>query len=874
MDLDGQGPSGPDDPRVLDPFAGSGSIAAEATRLGCKVYALDLNPLSFHILKAALEYPVTLGKASNDSPGTSAADHWNGLADEIQFWAMRVRALATPRLALLYPSVDSKTKGSPSGYLWLQTTTCDACGASYPVRRRMAVSRMDDGTQVVSVEGDPNSYQVHVETVKEVDSQGTANAQCPKCRWATDSPKFGPPILIAVATGGGAKPQFLTATSATAEMMAPWQEAHAKRLAELLTGMIGSDLKKALPSSAYASPIRRGAESFADLFSQRQLLAGLEYCQAITEAEAEMRSRHMADDHVLAIRTYLAFLIGYLVDRNSLGCVWHHSPPRVSNTFERPAFVSSPLFVEQPPHNLVESWCRGIQQQVRCAEALPRASQVALGSATQLPYSDEYFDAIVTDPPFFDRVQYAELSDFYGVWERSFWAKNTSATSNEAVISASAGGFPEFQTHFSRAVSEMFRVLKQGRVFTMLLTSRIKEHFEAYITTAQECGFELLNVKSITESRHLSSNPLAITAIACFRKPFQNMQRSTLGADAEVTLKAAEQNRPVLYPALAELLIEELDPQDLAEFIPANAKGTKAEMLMEVLADLDPRQLIRDSLGRSGVRRVATRFGVGGEKEPPERLVDKVLQHFGFTVPVAEADSNPSIALDRLRKLRNRILQSREKSELRGAFLEVSTTVERMTTLAVFGWARALFENDWRKTLVGLLPAGHRGLEKLTFGDLLVLFKALPDAGVESVQRRGLIGKVGGLHVYRPKRYNARLDGILSARNKVEHDRDGYWSTGSISALATDLQRAADEASVVIADLVAERALPRIARATKETRDEWNRTMYTLLLDDGCEKEISLSYPLKLGKNYLYFGTATNPRPVDPILIAVDEQSD
>ena len=100
MDLDGQGPSGPDDPRVLDPFAGSGSIAAEATRLGCKVYALDLNPLSFHILKAALEYPVTLGKASNDSPGTSAADHWNGLADEIQFWAMRVRALATPRLAL------------------------------------------------------------------------------------------------------------------------------------------------------------------------------------------------------------------------------------------------------------------------------------------------------------------------------------------------------------------------------------------------------------------------------------------------------------------------------------------------------------------------------------------------------------------------------------------------------------------------------------------------------------------------------------------------------------------------------------------------------------------------------------------------------
>src|SRR5206468_2375637 len=124
---------------------------------------------------------------------------------------------------------------------------------------------------------------------------------------------------------------------------------------------------------------------------------------------------------------------------------------------------------------------------------------------------------------------------------------------------------------------------------------------------------------------------------------FRNARHTILAVDAEVTLKAAEQNKPVLYAALADLLIAELDERDLADFIPAVAKGTNTEILMEVLADLDPRQLLRETLGRSGIRRIAERLEIGTENEPAEMLVDALLRHFGFTIPVSTDESNPTV---------------------------------------------------------------------------------------------------------------------------------------------------------------------------------------------------------------------------------------
>lgn len=866
-------PVSPENPRILDPFAGSGSIPAEATRLGCHAHALDLNPLSFQILRASLVFPIALGSVDHKSPGTSEDNQWDGLGNEVTHWAVRVREIAEQRLAPAYPLIDDSGKKSrPWGYFWVHTTGCKGCGNVYPASRHVPIQRTTGGLRFLSVDGDAHSYQVQIQSSEDVNAATRRRSLCPRCGDMEVSGTYGTPILVAVAVGLGKTPQFIPVDSRTASTIAHWNAGLASRLEELLVGTVALQLESELTEAVYGIGRPVGAIAFKDLFSARQLLAGLEYFKAIGDAEVEMRTAGMAGEHIAAICTYLAFLLGYVVERNNLGCTWRHSPiAKVSAAFDRMAFSFPHSFVEQVPHNLLSTWCDGIQQKIQQARELPRAAEVKLGSATDLPYDDEYFDAIITDPPFYDRVPYAELSDFYWVWECGLFERLESESVPRAVVSSSGKPLADFQKQFEKAISESYRVLKQGRMFAMLLTGRIKEHFEAYISTAQASGFELLNVKSITHERQLSEKTKSVTAIAYFRKPFRNAKRPPLGVDAAVTLKAIGENKPILYSALASLFIQELDERDLAEFIPGNAKGTKTEILMEVLADSDPRRLLRDCFGSHGIRRIATKIGLPVENDSAERLFDKVLIHFGFTIPVSKVDVNPNVATDQLNRICHQVAQAREKSELRGAFLEASTTVERMIKLAVFGWARVIFERNWRSSLEGLLPGG-RSLEKLTFGDIAGLFKALPDAGAEVVQRRGLDGKIGRAHVYRPKRFKERLDLIVALRNKIEHDKDGYWSDGNLRALAADLGPAVADSARLISDLIGERAIPRIARATEETRDEWNRTTYTLLLDDGGEREVSLSRPLKLGMHYLYFGSATNPRPVDPIMIPADEE--
>jgi 16S rRNA G966 N2-methylase RsmD len=690
-------PSAPDDPRVLDPFAGSGSIVAEATRIGCYAHALDLNPLSFQILKASLVYPVEFGRRNDNFPGSSKDRRWAGLAEEVAYWAKRVHAIAENALSSLYPGLDSSEPGTtPSAYVWVHTAACAKCGALCPVERQVPARQTDRGLQRFRVEGDAEEYEVHLEISPKATLPKVRDASCPRCSAIVESKTYGGPILIAVAVGSGPSAQLVPVGSRTARAIAPWNSELADRLDGLLVGAIASDLLRNLPGKVYEAVARCGGRTFRDLFSPRQLLAGLEYFNAIRQIEGEMRTAGIADDHISSLLTYLAFLLGHLVERNSLGCTWRYSPTaRACGTFDRPGFTTPRTFVEQVPHGSVSAWCNGVQQRIRYAEGLSRAADVRLGSATELPYADEYFDAIITDPPFYDRIPYQELSEFYWVWERTLFVQ-PSETPRMTELVASDQSLPTFQANFQKAISETYRVLKQGRTFAMLLTSRIKEHFESYIMIAQTCGFELLNVKSIVEERQLPKSLAPVTAIAYFRKPFR---KPALGADAAVTLKAIEQNRPVLFGALAELLIQELDGQDLAEFIPAHAKGTKPEIVMEVLAESDPRGLLKEYLGRPGIRRVAAKLGVSGNTDTPDVLVDRVLVYFGFTIPAATADMNPTSALDQLKQIQHRIAQIREKSELRGAFLDVATTIEGIVRLAVFGWARVIFERDWRDAL-------------------------------------------------------------------------------------------------------------------------------------------------------------------------------
>src|SRR4030095_4523555 len=103
------------------------------------------------------------------------------------------------------------------------------------------------------------------------------------------------------------------------------------------------------------------------------------------------------------------------------------------------------------------------------------------------------------------------------------------------------------------------------------------------------------------------------------------------------------------------------------------------------------------------------------------------------------------------------------------------------------------------------------------------------------------------------------------------HDKEGYWTQNGLPLLINEITGSLETGISLISELTDAQALPRIARAIQEIKDVYGRITYKLELDDGNEVEARFSAPILLGAAYLYFGAATNPRPVDPLILAMEE---
>src|SRR3990170_6570382 len=121
-------------PKVLDPFAGGGSIPLEALRLGCETYASDLNPVSVLILKTTLEYPQKYGQPKKIKSNDLAREkEVNPILEDVRKWGGWVLEEAKKEIGKFYPS---EPDGSiPVGYYWMRTVKCGnpSCGAEIPL---------------------------------------------------------------------------------------------------------------------------------------------------------------------------------------------------------------------------------------------------------------------------------------------------------------------------------------------------------------------------------------------------------------------------------------------------------------------------------------------------------------------------------------------------------------------------------------------------------------------------------------------------------------------------------------------------------------------------------------------------------------------
>ncbi len=517
-------------PRVLDPFAGGGAIPLEALRLGCETYALDYNPVAVLLNKAVLEYPQRFGQPiSRRAPERLIEEAASPLLEAVERWGAWVLEEARRELAQFYP--PDPDGSIPVGYIWARTLPCQnpACGAEIPLLRQTWLAKKDN--KQVALKLVPNRAERRVDAailegawIDFDPDEGTvsrAKVRCPLCGGTIDDDttrklfregRAGQRLMAVVLhhpKRSGKSYRLPMARDLEAYRAAEGALA-AKRQAlwaEWGLDPVPDELLPPLETLGFRVQ-RYGLTRWGDLFNPRQKLALITFAEKVRQAHAHMLAGGADPEFAKAVATYLALGVSRLSDRNSSLCRVIVQTEAIGFTFTRQALPMLWDYIEMNPfdhpsgwHALMEDSLANLAHltQIVGSDFVPREARQ--GSATALPWPDDFFDAVLTDPPYYDNVPYSDLSDFFYVWLKrtvgdlypDLFATPLTPKTEEMVADASkAGGMDaakrRFEERLTQAFREIHRVLKPEGIAVIVFAHKTTAAWETVIQALLNAG--------------------------------------------------------------------------------------------------------------------------------------------------------------------------------------------------------------------------------------------------------------------------------------------------------------------------------------------------------------------------------------------------
>jgi len=445
-----------------DFMAGGGSIPFEMLRVGYgRVVAGEYNPVAYVILKASLEYPLRYGKK---------------LVVDVERYGRKVLEELKKRVKEYYP--PHPKLGQPTEYIWVRYFKCPRCGLEVPATSSFWLDKekgyalypevKDDEVRLHVVRVKPireyevgNRKEAEVKVIEEIFKdrvfktegyESNGNVYCPRCRASTITGEIAKEQykeyieeMEAKGYRGVHRARLVAVVHEDRKYSKPTEEmieAYQKAMEDLRRNWAELTREELIPLQGIPEgketlrlfPL--GLSKFYRLFNARQLLVHSElvkiikevYQEAINDEVRSGKSIDYAREYAKAVITYLTFALGKTLDYNSALTSWNKPRGVIRNTFERHAYAWTWDFVEasNARDDTGYGWClrnlvKALSGLVKRLSDTNAEAIVVYGDAAETPIrymSEDGFDVLFTDPPYYGSVQHAELSDFFYVWYR------------------------------------------------------------------------------------------------------------------------------------------------------------------------------------------------------------------------------------------------------------------------------------------------------------------------------------------------------------------------------------------------------------------------------------------------------------------------
>jgi len=493
-------------PLVVDPFAGGGSIPLEALRVGADAFASDLNPVAVLLNKVVLEYIPRYGQR---------------LADEVRKWGEWIRIEAEKELGQFYPK--DPDGATPIAYLWARTVTCEGpgCGAEVPLMRSLWLARKGKRSVAMKMHPDREKKRVDFEIVHDVQesdvSSGTVrrgSATCPVCGYTT--PVASVRKQLKARRGGAADARlFCVVTTRPGQQGRFYRLPKERDLESVRAAAEELERRKAEnkgplslvpdeplpPQGTLGFRVQLyGMEQWGDLFTPRQALALTTLARLVREAGERMRAEGepgLAE----AVQTGLAMAVDRCSNQFSSLSKWNNGREVVDGVFARQAL---PMLWDFGEINLLGNgggyWCRTISWIVSILDNpnITQSGQVACATATSHPLPDDAAQVLFTDPPYYDAVPYADLSDFFYVWLRRtirdahsvILSEKLAPKNDECIVDDVKGkNNAYFEMNMALAMAEGRRVLTPDGIGVVVFAHKSTSGWEAMLQAMIDAGW-------------------------------------------------------------------------------------------------------------------------------------------------------------------------------------------------------------------------------------------------------------------------------------------------------------------------------------------------------------------------------------------------